>query len=155
MANQAMHQNDPDADLLDAGAQPVAGADPDADLIEAGAQPADEDPDADLAAAGAVATSNPQADIEALAKQREDYQIGTTDLDYLASKHGVDREALREATGWLGGTLDPRERHGLEHVTEGLKTVAGSVGEGVGFGLPQKWWIRSQEDPNLRAAFDD
>lgn len=104
------------------------------------------------------------ADIEELAKRGTTVSLGLPikapiskqDLDYIAAKHGVPVDFLRESTGWLAGVLDPRERRGIEHVTESLKSTAGAAAEGLLFGLPQKLWNKFVVDDDAkRRAVDD
>lgn len=92
-------------------------------------------------------------DVEKLPNRGTANTVGSSDLDYIAKKHGVDPQFLKDWVGWLGGVTDPRERTGAEHVTETAKSFAGAVGEGVGMGIPQglvkKWGLDEQKQKAL------
>jgi len=83
--------------------------------------------------------------------------ITRADLEALSDKYKVSVDKLRSAVGWFSGVLDPRDRVGTEHLTEGLKSTVGSVGEMLPFipGLPQKEYIAAQSSPEERAALDE
>jgi hypothetical protein len=101
-------------------------------------------------------TADDGRDLEKLAGRRDDHTIDSADAEYIAAKHDVPLEFVRDAIGWMGGVRSPEERHGIEHITESLKSVAGAAGEGIGMGLPQGAWKKfGGHSENERRALDD
>lgn len=68
------------------------------------------------------------------------------DIKIIAEKHGVNPADLQSVAPYLGAETG---KYG-----DIPKAVAGSLGEAIGAGIPQKLYILSQE-PRMRAALDD
>jgi hypothetical protein len=132
---------------------------PENPLAKYGAIPADDVDENPLAKYGAVAADAPGADIDALARTRDDMTISRRDLDYIAKKHGVDAQFLWDSVGWYGALHTPEGEDadvGLgTYVRETGKLAAGLGMNVVASGIPQGLVKKSLRDESQRRALDD
>lgn len=79
--------------------------------------------------------------------------IPEQELEQLAKKYNVDKEFLRESAPFL---LTNVERKGLTDFLKATgKYATGTLLDAIGFGLPQKIRIQSEEDPNKQQALQE
>ena len=83
----------------------------------------------------------------------KEIRILPSELEGIARKHGVKAEDLRSWAPFFGA---PMATTGYwEELKQAPTAIAGSLGEALGFGVPQKLAIEAQEDPKMLAALDD
>jgi len=83
----------------------------------------------------------------------KEIRVLPSELEGIARKHGVKAEDLKSWAPFFGA---PMATTGYwEELKQAPAAIAGSIGEALGFGVPQKLAIEAQEDPKMLAALDD